>query len=207
MGRWLALLAGALGVWELVLLYRIRHRLLDPRRYRLLVQYMQGGQADAAALLNSRSQSREGTHPRALGPSQQPADVPHDQLQQRHRAAAAFPTGAARQEGVVYVDPQGRCTFADQRARQLLGWRCGALALADVLSGGGRESAAFLALLAEQGQIQHYPVALSGEAAARVEFSAVALRDRDDNFWGAALFVRHVTGAARGAQPGAAQRV
>lgn len=91
--------------------------------------------------------------------------------------------------GVVYVDTGGHCTFADDGARRLLGWSGGERSLPDVLAGGTPESAALLAQLAHDGAVGAHTTALAGVRSMPVEVSGVALRDRDDNFWGAALVI------------------
>jgi len=105
-------------------------------------------------------------------------------------ATAATATYQITDEGIMYVDAEGRCTFANQPARDLLHWSSGDLTLGDVLAGGKLESAALLRSLARQGLVEQHLTALAGPLRAPLEISAVALRDRDDNLWGAALFIR-----------------
>jgi hypothetical protein len=93
-------------------------------------------------------------------------------------------------EGVVYVSPNGGCTFASPAARALLHWSGSPLDLGDLLAGGREESSALLASLARQGAVDHHATMVNGPPPEAVNVRAVALRDRDDNFWGAAFFVR-----------------
>ena len=104
-------------------------------------------------------------------------------------APATPPAATIAGEGVVYIDAAGRCTFADHGARALLHWNGGERTLSDLFAGGTRESAALLNELALQGSVDAYPTALAGPTAAAVEVSGVALRDRHDKFWGAALLI------------------
>jgi hypothetical protein len=93
-------------------------------------------------------------------------------------------------EGVVYVSPNGGCTFASPAARALLHWSGSPLDLGDLLAGGHEESSALLASLARQGAVDQHATMVNGPPPEAVNVRAVALRDRDDNFWGAAFFVR-----------------
>lgn len=93
-------------------------------------------------------------------------------------------------EGVVYVNPSGGCTFASPTARALLHWSGSPLDLGDLLAGGPAESSALLESLARQGAVDHHATMVNGPPPEAVNLRAVALRDRDDNFWGAAFFVR-----------------
>ena len=58
-----------------------------------------------------------------------------------------------------------------------------------------RESAALLDRLSRHRVVESHPTALAG-ANTPVEISGVALRDRDDNVWGAALMIRRRTAPA-----------
>jgi hypothetical protein len=152
----------------------------DPQRRRFFVHYMQ---RMAHAL----------TQERPVIPRFPPVSVPLHQL--KAPAGHEVPGAQGRRngdQGVAYVDAEGRCTFANETARDLLHWYKGELALSDVLAGGPEECAALLAALAQQGTVEPHPTSLSGPRAMPVELSAVALRDRDDNFWGAAFFIRRV---------------
>ena len=62
--------------------------------------------------------------------------------------------------------------------------------LSDVLAGGSEESIALLEAGARQEVIEQPVTLLAGAARARMDVSALALRDRDGNLWGAALFIR-----------------
>ena len=78
---------------------------------------------------------------------------------------------AVPERAVLYVDAAGRCT------------------LADVVGGGIPEAAELLALLARNGAIESRPTRLRIPPDLPVDLSAVAVRDRDDNLWGAAFFI------------------
>jgi hypothetical protein len=101
-------------------------------------------------------------------------------------AAAAL---AVPDRAVLYVDAAGRCTLADDAARALLRWNGGELSLADVVGGGVPEAAELLATLARNGAIEARPTRLRIPPDLPVDLSAVAVRDRDDNLWGAAFFI------------------
>ncbi|MGD0947236.1 MAG: hypothetical protein ABSA52_07375 [Candidatus Binatia bacterium] len=59
-----------------------------------------------------------------------------------------------------------------------------------MLSGIGEDIALLLDRIAREAVVQRYAAVLRRPPAIPVEISAIALRDRDSNFWGAALFVR-----------------
>jgi len=180
---WLALLIAlaVTAVAQLLWLNRSRRLFLgDAQRRRFFVQCMQP----------------------TAGPPRQPHTQPRS-------VAARFPSMPATpateddgahpvlrlrngDEGVAYVDAEGRCAFANQTARDLLHWRKGELTLSEALTGGTEESAAVLAALAQHGTLPPRTTALAGSPPMPVEISAVALRDRDDNFWGAAIFIRRI---------------
>jgi hypothetical protein len=103
-------------------------------------------------------------------------------------AAAASPPVPER--AVLYVDATGRCTLADDAARALLQWNSGELSLADVVAGGVPEAADLLATLARDGTIETHATRLRTPHDLPVDLTAVAVRDRDDNLWGAAFFIR-----------------
>lgn len=90
----------------------------------------------------------------------------------------------------MYVDAAGRFTFANQTARELLQWTSGERALSDVLAGGSGEATTLLEAVARQELIQQRTIWRSGSASVPLDVSALALRDRDGNLWGAALFIR-----------------
>jgi len=106
---------------------------------------------------------------------------------------AASPELPAEQ-GIMYIDAAGHCTLADRGAREILHWNSGERTLSEVFAGGTQESAALLSELARQGSLDRHPTALADSTGAPVEVSGVALRDRDDNLWGAALVI-HRRGA------------
>jgi hypothetical protein len=114
-------------------------------------------------------------------------------------AAPTMPAGAPTSNanvGIVYVDLAGRLTFATQFARDLLAWQSGELALGDVLEGGRGECAALLDLVARQ-EVADQPLRLLVGGRRQVfEISALALRDRNGNMWGAALFLRRPRGGS-----------
>ncbi len=113
----------------------------------------------------------------ATGPGQSPAP-----------AVAPTPVG----EGIVYVDAAGRVTFANAAACALFDWTGDGRALSDVLTGGAEESAALLQAVARHDLIQREITLRGGLQPRRLEISALALRDGDGNWRGAALFVRGV---------------
>jgi hypothetical protein len=98
--------------------------------------------------------------------------------------------------GIVYVDLAGRFTFATQFARDLLAWQSGELTFSDVLEGGRAECTALLDLVARQ-EVTDQPLRLlAGGRWQEFEIRALALRDRNGNMWGAALFLRHPGGGS-----------
>ena len=104
-------------------------------------------------------------------------------------AAAGLAPPPVPERAVLYVDAAGRCTLADDAARALLRWNGGELSLADVVGGGVPEAAELLATLARNGAIEARPTRLRIPPDLPVDLSAVAVRDRDDNLWGAAFFI------------------
>lgn len=183
MALWISLLAviGIGVVVQLTALNRQRRLFLrDPQRRRFFVGYVQ--RSGAAAPLR----------PPATAPS---AAAPQPAL------PLATGSSAAPDEAVVYVDATGECTFANQAARELLHWSEGNLALRDVLAGGRGESDALMESLARRGLVEEHPSTLAGPTHAPLEISAVAVRDRDDNLWGAAVFIRRAAGAPVAAGP------
>ena len=105
-------------------------------------------------------------------------------------AALLSPRTVRADEGIVHVDVTGRFTFATQTARDLLCWQTGDLGLGDVLTGGAEQSAALLDSVARQEVVDAPVTLLAGGLPQRFEISALALRDRNGNMWGAALFIR-----------------
>ena len=103
----------------------------------------------------------------------------------RTRTTALAPRS---ETGVLYIDSEGSCTLADGGARDLLHLGPGAIILRDLLPGGAEESAELLLALARQGVVERHATAILGAPA--LDIRAIALRDRDDNFWGAALFLQ-----------------
>jgi len=101
----------------------------------------------------------------------------------------APPAPAVPERAVLYVDATGRCTLADDAARALLQWTSGELSLADVVAGGVPEAADLLATLARHGSIEAHATRLRTPHGVPVDLTAVAVRDRDDNLWGAAFFI------------------
>ena len=176
---------------QLLALDRQRRLFLsDPQRRRFFLGYMDRRSVQTAA----------SPAPSSGAGRIAPADV---MISSAESTAAQIPSerGTAHRatdadEAVVYVDATGECTFANQAARQLLRWNTGQLALRDVLAGGRGESEALMKSLARRGLIEQHSSALAGPSGAPLEISAVAVRDRDDNLWGAALFIRGAAGGA-----------
>ena len=187
---WIALLAGVAVVGiELAILTRQRRLFLrDPQRRGFFVRYAQRSRRSAPQLRRPSlaAPPRPAAPATPVAAATKPLPVAP--------VASAEPGGT--NEAVVYVDAQGHCTFANRAARDLLHWSAGELALRDVLAGGTGESDALLEALARHGLVEQHPSFLAGPAPAPLEISAVALRDRDDNLWGAALFIRPAAGAS-----------
>jgi PAS domain-containing protein len=192
MTPWIALLV-VIGIGILVQLLVLRRQrrlfLLDPQRRRFFLGYVQGRAATPP-------------QPRPHDPRLEPAlqtepPAPNASIpaaRDSARVASSSESGAS-DEAVVYVDATGQCTFANQAARELLHWSTGNLALRDVLAGGRGESDALMESLARRGLVEQHPSTLAGPTRAALEINAVAVRDRDDNLWGAALFIRRAAGA------------
>jgi len=108
-------------------------------------------------------------------------------------------TEPATEDGILYVDAAGRLTFANQAARALLDWNSGELVLGDVLAGGRSEAVALLEAVARQEIVERAVTLQAGARRAELDVSALALRDRDGNLWGAALFLRQSDGRTRAA--------
>lgn len=178
----------AVGV-ELVTLQRQRRLLLHDRpRRRFFVRSVQGS-AQLAAL----SPPGPTTQPSATPTTEPAAATPHNGGNGSRRTQ---PRSSHPQDGIVYIDADGRCTFINQAARTLLQWDGGSLRLSDVLAGGAAESAALVEALKRQGLVEQHLTSLA-TASTPLELSAVALRDRDDNLWGAAVFI-HTPAVASG---------
>jgi len=147
---------------ETILLERQRRLLLgDPQRRRFFVDFILGTQLVPAMPSAPRN---------ALSPTA--ADEPH----------------TTSEGGVLYVDSAGHCTFADLGARTLLHWSDGELDLQQILAGGERESLELMNAVAQVGNVEPHPTLLLNSV--RCQLSAVAMRDRYDHFWGAALFLQ-----------------
>ena len=165
---WASVTAALIATFELFLLDRRRRMfLLDPQRRRFLVRH---------------------SHPRAQSQFRQPrkdAPAAPEGVDDFHQAAQCPPAVA-----LLYVDSEGRCAAANEAARRLLHWREQQVRLSDVLSGIGEDIALLVDRVAREAVVERYPAVLRGPLAIPAEISAIALRDRDGNFWGAALFVR-----------------
>ena len=182
MTLWIALMVviGMVGLQLAALAKQRRLFLRDPQRRRFFLGYVTGD--DVA------SRPRPGN-----GDATEPATSAGTDPSARRAPSAATPA-AADAEAVVYVDASGQCTFANQAARELLHWNAGDLSLRDMLAGGRGESDALMESLARRGLVEQHPSTLAGPTRAPLEISAVAVRDRDDNLWGAALFIRRAVG-------------
>jgi len=189
MALWIGLLAvlGVGNVLQLIALYRQRRLFLrDPQRRRFFLGYIRQRQPQSGA-----APQRAGAAPAALQIQASAENaVPAVASARPQGAGAGAPTARAVDEAVVCVDASGECTFANRAARELLQWNAGNLALRDVLAGGRGESDALLESLARRGLVEQHPSTLAGPTPAALEISAVAVRDRDDKLWGAALFIR-----------------
>jgi len=159
--------AAAIATLELFLLNRQRRLLLlDPWRQRFFVRRQQGRQGVGPAPYGV-----EGA--RGYQHASQGKDVP-----------------APPEVALLYVDSEGRCAAANEAARRLLHGHGEEGRLSDVLSGSGEDIALLLDRIMREAMVQGYPAVLGGASAIPVEISAIALRDRDSNFWGAAVSVR-----------------
>lgn len=103
-----------------------------------------------------------------------------------HPQAAA--TAAA--EAILCLDPEGRCTGANLAARRLLQPLAEEITLNACLPGGTQEASRMLAVVAQDGIIECDIVLCAQPSPALFHIQAIALRDRDNNFWGAVLFIR-----------------
>jgi hypothetical protein len=202
---WASVSAAVIATFELFLLDRRRRMfLLDPQRRCFFVRHSYPGvrslhhEKQPAPGIGGAGPStglRTGVPACAAGQAQKPApprseespeaDVlpaPEDDSQ----PAAPRPPAVA----LLYVDSKGRCAAANEAARRLFHWREEEVRLSDVLSGIGEDIALLLDRVAREAVVQRYPAALRRPPATPVEIDAFALRDRDGNSWGAALFVR-----------------
>jgi hypothetical protein len=176
----LSLGTGAVALVQLLLLNQRRRLLVNaPVRRRAFVQQLRKAQVAPTRAVTPLK-------PKPIEPSP-PAAAPV--------TLVTAPQAPPAQQGIVYVDAAGHCTLADRGAREILHWNSGERMLSDVFAGGSQESAALLSELARQGSFDRHPTALAGAAPAPLEVSGVALRDRDDNLWGAALFIHRRSAA------------
>ena len=193
MALWIALLVviGMGALVQLIALHRQRRLFLsDPQRRRFLLSYVQ-----------RRTGATPASSPRAAARLLKAPNAPAAAARQTSPASSPSSAAAVSSEAVVYVDATGQCTFANQAARELLHWNTGNLALRDVLAGGRGESDALMESLGRRGLIEQHPSTLAGPTHAPLEINAVAVRDRDDNLWGAALFIRRAGGAPAAGAP------
>jgi hypothetical protein len=170
----LSLGIGGVAVVQLLLLNKRRRLLVNDavRRRALVHQLRQARVAPTQAVI---PQTHTSIEPLA------PATVPFTQ--------ATAPPEPPAEQGIMYIDAAGHCTLADRGAREILHWSSGERTLSEVFAGGSQESAALLSELAQQGSLERHPTALADSTGAPIEISGVALRDRDDNLWGAALVI------------------
>jgi hypothetical protein len=181
--------AAAIATIELLLLNRQRRLLmLDPRRRRLFGRHLRSP-------VNSFNQEKQP----AAGAAGQVGNPAPPLSDQSPRADAATPAAVDHSQppvsqppeiSLLYVDSEGRCTAGNEAARLLLHGHEEEDRLSDVLSGSGEDIAALLDRVALEAVVESYPAVLGRPYAVPVEIDAIALRDRDSNFWGTALFVR-----------------
>ncbi len=109
----------------------------------------------------------------------------------RHALQSPHPPTAhhALTEAILCLDPEGRCTGANLAARRLLQGRPDEITLSDCLPGGTEEASRMLAAVAHCGRVEWDTVVNAQPSPALFHIHALALRDRDNNFWGAALFI------------------
>lgn len=165
---WVSVSAAVIASFELLLLNRRRRLLLlDPRRRRFFVHHLHPGAGHQLRL------PRENVLPaRAARDDSRPAAPRRPEV------------------ALLYADSEGRCAAANEATRRLLHWHDKEGRLSDVLSGVGEDITLLLDRITREAVVERYPAVLGGGSALPVEISAIALRDRDSNFWGAALFVR-----------------
>lgn len=202
---WASVSAAVIATFELFLLDRRRRMLLlDPRRRRFFVRNSHPGvsslhhEKQPALGIGGAGPStglRTGVPACAAGQARRPAPPRSEQSpeadvlpapEDNSRPAAPRPPAVA----LLYVDSEGSCAAANEAARRLLHWREEEGRLRDVLSGIGEDIALLLDRVARESVVQRYPAELGRPYAIPVEIDAIALRDRDSNFWGTALFVR-----------------
>jgi hypothetical protein len=196
--------AAAMATLELFLLNRQRRLLmLDPRRRRLFGRHW----CRAAQSLNRERQ------PAAAAPGQAPTPAPPSSEQSPGayaRVCGALddprpPVPRPAEIGILYVDSEGRCAAGNEAARRLLPGLEEGGSLSDVLSGNGEDIALLLDRVAREAVVERYPATLGRPYTIPVEIDAIALRDRDSNFWGTALFVSMCKAAVIGADSTAAR--
>jgi len=165
---WASVSAAVMAGFEMFLLNRRRRLLLlDPRRRRFFVGHL---------------------YPEAQHQLRLPKE---DVLPMREARDGSRPAAPRRPEvALLYADSGGRCAAANEAARRLLHSPEEEVRLSDVLSGIGEDIARLLDRITREAVVQCYPAVLARLSGVPVEISAIALRDRDSNFWGAALFVR-----------------
>lgn len=168
---WLTIGAAPALVLELYALHRYRRRLrLDFRK--------QG--------LRTLRPAQKGEWKRAMEseeaglPTHEPFEAWGGVFQQ---PAGAVP--ATTGEAILCFDPAGRCTTANLAAHELLRWSPEQTMLSECLGGGAQ----ILAAVAHQGVVELDAVVSTLPSPAMFRIRAVALRDRDNNFWGAAVFI------------------
>jgi len=184
----LVLFAMALPALAALLVLDRQRRLFlhDSQRRRFLVLYM-ATPAEPARPLSQRGPGTSSVGAEAQLPAPQASNpVPAAQPEERRATTAAPAAPQSADQGVLLVDTTGHCTFADDTARTLLQWHSDTLALGDLL--GGQRWISVLATLARDGQVEL--AAGTDRVPTPLRINVVALRDREDNLWGAALFVR-----------------
>jgi hypothetical protein len=192
---WVGASAAAIVAFELFLLNRQRRLfLLDPLRRHLFVGHARFGthQGLPPPQLSVPPQLlSNGCEPglRDGGPnpdSPEAGAAPSPEALEDSQPSAPHQLDVA----LLYVDSEGRCTAANEAAHQLLRWCQGGGTLNDLLSGNGEDITLLLDRVTREAVVPRYLAVLRRPPALPVEISAIALRDRDSNFWGAALFVR-----------------
>jgi hypothetical protein len=169
---WLIVAATPLAVVELLLLYRCRQALLSDAATAHTVPPRLPEEVPAERTPAPASNAGSAPQPWSLGTPR----------------AEAPPTCAS--EALLCFGPGGQCTAANLAGRQLLPRPDGGITLSDLLPGGAAAAASLLARLAAEGLIEGAAAIVPEPTSGRVHMKALALRDRDNNFWGAALFIR-----------------
>jgi hypothetical protein len=181
--------AAAMATFELFLLNRQRRLLmLDPWRRRLFGRHLR----PAVRCFNQEKQPAAGVAGQA-GRHAPPFSAQSPRADAAVSAALDDPQPRVPlppEIGLLYVDSEGRCTAGNEAARRLLHGREEEVRLPDVLSGSDEDIALLLDRVALESVVERYPAVLGRPYAIPVEIDAIALRDRDSNFWGTALFVR-----------------